>query len=645
MKASVLKFFIALLIFPFAFVSTSLTVTEDSREERITAAFHDYLDRHSLEMLDALRAFKEEVNSFSGLDSGGLAIVRKKFSELRSTYKLIEPFSCYYFNASERNFNGPVVPEIEDEDDEKPKVEWPHGLQQMEAYLWDKEPVLNKSKLIDEINLMEDNLSALNIAFKTVPTDEARFIESMQFQVLRTFMLGMAGFDTPESGNAVGEATISLLALHEALIQAYKEDSRNEYARNVLSKLDDAVLFFSLNTSLNDIDFLSLYRDHYVRISKAFAEMRTNFVEKNHYPASALRMQAPSVFQADAFNLFFYNPRGTDPAFSSEAAALGKALFFDPALSENNKRACASCHRPEKAFTDGMKTSPGFLEGEMLTRNTPTLINAALQRNYFYDMRADHLEGQIGHVLTNKSEMQSSFESAVKKLSASPQYVEWFRKAFRGKEDTVISKTSIENAISEYERTLIALNSKFDRNIRGEEITFTQEERTGFNLFMNKAKCGTCHYLPLLSNVVPPQYTLSEFEIIGTTRTADLEKPELDPDKGRGGIYGTQLFMHAFKTPTLRNIALTGPYMHNGAFQTLEQVVEFYNRGGGAGLGLSVPNQTLPATGLQLSPAEKKAMVAFLHTLTDTSNTTSKPSKLPSLKNALLDKRKPGGEY
>jgi len=645
MKSLAVKIFFAFFIFITVFLTTSLTNTGESRQVKISAAFHDYMEKHSLEMLDVLREFKDEVTSYSGIDSTALQLVKSKFRELRSSYKLIEPFSCYFFIASERNFNGPVVPEIEDEDDERPMVEWPHGLQQIEAYVWGENFISKKPELLEELDLMYENLSSLHIAFKTVPTDEVKFIEAMQFQVIRTFMMGLSGFDTPESGNAVGESAISFLAMHEILIQAYKEDSKNEYVSTVLSSLENVVLYLSKLASISEVDYLFLYRDQYVPISKAFAAMRKNFVEKNYFPSSAFRFEAQSVFHADAFNRFFYNPRGTDPAFSTEAAALGKALFFDPVLSENNKRACASCHRPEMAFTDGMKTSSGFLEGESLTRNTPTLINAALQRNYFYDMRADHLEGQIGHVLTNKNEMQSSFESAVKKLSTSTQYVEWFRKAFSGKADTLISKTSIENAISEYERTLVALNSKFDRNVRGEENTLTTEEKAGFNLFMNKGKCGTCHYLPLFNNVVPPQYTLSEFEIIGTTRAPDFDKPELDPDKGRGGIFGTKLFMHAFKTPTLRNIALTAPYMHNGAFESLDQVIEFYNRGGGTGLGLDVPNQTLPKDGLQLSPAEKKAMVAFLNTLTDTSNTTSIPLRLPPMKNASLNKRKTGGEY
>jgi cytochrome c peroxidase len=380
-------------------------------------------------------------------------------------------------------------------------------------------------------------------------------------------------------------------------------------------------------------------------LSKSMSKLRSEFVEKNYYPSSALRMNAPSVFQTNAFNRFFYNPRGTDPEFSGEAAELGKVLFFDPVLSENNKRACASCHRPEMAFADGMITSNGFLQGEMLTRNAPTVINSALQRNYFYDMRADHLEGQIGHVLLNKKEMQSSFETAIKKLNSSEEYVAWFRRAFRGRADTIISKTSIENAISEYERTLVSLDSKFDRNIRGEVNSFSDEEKNGFNVFMNKGRCATCHYLPLFNSVVPPYYTRSEFEIIGTTKTADLLHPELDPDKGRGGLYGTEIFMHAFKTPTLRNIAITAPYMHNGSFENLEQVIEFYNKGGGQGLGLDVANQSLSPDSLKLSEKEKNSLVAFLKTLTDTMNMTSIPVRLPSLPDASMNSRRTGGEY
>jgi cytochrome c peroxidase len=625
-------------------LTASLPFTQDDRQGRILTALHAYMEKHSHEMLSALNIFKEKISSAGNPDSVQIASLKESFLDLRKAYKKIEPFSCYYFPASERNFNGPVVPEIEDESEPHPQIELPHGLQVMEKYLWNHDPENYMQKLTEEISLMKENLSALSVAFRTLPTDEAKFIEAIQLQVIRTFTLGVSQFDTQESKNFIEETRITIKSLIEIMNAACYKEASVPLIANVNRELIKTFTYFNKINTPQRIEYLYLLRDYYVPLSRSLAALRTGFAEHN-YPASAINFSVESIFQTDAFNRFFYNPRGTDPAFSAEAAALGRALFFDPVLSENNRRACASCHQPEKAFTDGVKTSSGFLEGQTLSRNAPTIINAALQRNYFYDMRADHLEGQIGHVLTNKNEMQSSFESAIKKLNGSPEYVDWFKRAFRGREDTVISRTSIENAISEYERTLISLNSRFDRNVRGEEKSFTKTEREGFNIFMNKGRCATCHYLPLFNNVVPPQYTRSEFEIIGTTKTSDIAHPEPDEDLGRAALYGTEIFRHAFKTPTLRNIALTAPYMHNGSFQTLEQVVEFYNRGGGAGLGLDVPNQTLASDSLKLSEEEKKSLVAFLNTLTDTLNMTSKPIRLPDLGDPLLAKRKIGGEY
>ncbi len=645
MRSFITTGFYSILLVLVVIVSASISSVEGTRQARIKIAFHAYLAKHGEAMLSVLHDFKKDVQFDSKMDSSRIPSLKKRFIELRNAYKKIEPFSCYYFLASDRNFNGPVVSEIEDESEDRPQVELPHGLQVIESYLWDAHPEQFIAKLIEEIELMDENLSSMSIAFKTIPTDEVKFIEAIQLHVIRIFTLGISQFDTPESKNSIGELRISLQSLKEILKDAYLAEEENPQVITLLKSLDSAITYFNNIISPDDIDFLSCYQKVFVPLSQSMSKLRSEFVEKNYYPSSALRLSAPSVFHIDAFNRFFYNPRGTDPEFSIEAASLGKALFFDPILSENNKRACASCHQPEKAFADGMITSNGFLEGEILTRNAPTVINSALQRNYFYDMRADHLEGQIGHVLVNKKEMQSSFETAIKKLNSSVEYVEWFRRAFSGKEDTVISKTSIENAISEYERTLVSLNSKFDKNIRGEENSFTGDEKAGFNIFMNKGRCATCHYLPLFNNVVPPYYTRSEFEIIGTTKTGDLLHPELDEDKGRGALYGTEIFMHAFKTPTLRNIALTSPYMHNGAFENIDQVIEFYNKGGGTGLGLDVPNQTLSSDSLQLTEKDKKSLIAFLNTLTDTVKMTSKPVRLPELTDPVLNKRKIGGEY
>jgi cytochrome c peroxidase len=148
--------------------------------------------------------------------------------------------------------------------------------------------------------------------------------------------------------------------------------------------------------------------------------------------------------------------------------------------------------------------------------------------------------------------------------------------------------------------------------------TLAAEERRGFNLFMGKARCGTCHFAPLFNGTVPPGFTESEVEVIGVPARASRHAP-LDPDRGAGASDRAPLHDFAFKTPTVRNVAVTAPYMHNGVFRTLAEVVEFYDAGGGAGLGLRVPNQTLSADSLHLTLREKRDLVAFMRALTDTS--------------------------
>jgi cytochrome c peroxidase len=177
-------------------------------------------------------------------------------------------------------------------------------------------------------------------------------------------------------------------------------------------------------------------------------------------------------------------------------------------------------------------------------------------------------------------------------------------------------------ALSAYIATLKGFDSKFDRNIRGEENTFTAEEKLGFNLFAGKALCATCHFVPLTNGTVPPFFLESEKEVIGVPKTASNN--EWDDDYGFYWQYNEELHKGMFKTPTVRNVEATAPYMHNGAYATLEEVMDFYNKGGGAGLGFDLPHQTLPFDNLELSEDEIKALVAYLKTLTDTKVTEPK---------------------
>jgi cytochrome c peroxidase len=195
-------------------------------------------------------------------------------------------------------------------------------------------------------------------------------------------------------------------------------------------------------------------------------------------------------------------------------------------------------------------------------------------------------------------------------------------------------------------RSLAGWNSPFDRYARGESDSLDPAARRGFNLFMGKAACGTCHFPPAFNGTVPPLYRETEAEVLGVPATDDTLHPRADPDPGRYRMRPAALWKGAFKTPSVRNAALTAPYMHNGQLPTLESVVRFYNVGGGRGMGLSVPNQTLPPDSLELSPAEQGDLVAFMKSLTDTPLKSDRPDKLPvSPDRPELAARPVSGEY
>jgi cytochrome c peroxidase len=160
-------------------------------------------------------------------------------------------------------------------------------------------------------------------------------------------------------------------------------------------------------------------------------------------------------------------------------------------------------------------------------------------------------------------------------------------------------------------------NSRFDAYMRGDTTAIKASEIRGFNLFAGKAKCATCHFIPLFNGNIPPWFTKSESEIIGVPISVQWSNAIIDNDSGRYKLNRLPEFMFAFKTPTVRNVAESSPYMHNGVYKDLEQVVEFYHKGGGVGLGINLPFQSLPFDSLSLDPSEKGALIAFMQTLTD----------------------------
>ena len=295
---------------------------------------------------------------------------------------------------------------------------------------------------------------------------------------------------------------------------------------------------------------------------------------------------------------------------SPEKAELGRLLFFDPILSKNQDMSCATCHNPSLGFSDGLQTARGS-DATLLTRNTPSLWNAGYSTKLFWDGRAETLEEQMSVPLHAENEMAASDQETIARLNGIPEYVQLFEAAFGSDSITI---ENMQSAIAAFERTLISNNSPFDRYAAGQFDALTAQQRRGLNLFRSAAtRCFECHAAPTFGS--------DDFFVTGVP---DIEGQA--HDAGRAGVVSDGND-GAFKAPTLRNIALTGPYMHNGAFATLEEVVWFYAKGGGSEHGIDVDRHILP---IELSAQEHEDLVAFLYALTDESNMPEIPTSVPS---------------
>lgn len=631
--------FLIIAVFAGIFIFSSFRIKSD---EDVSAHFKDYFSGHTnILMANVLKLYEVVEKKDFKVDSAKYWLV-----EARKEYKAIEGFVIHFLPGDARMLNRAIVAELE-EDDEVSSYMIPHGFQYLEILLYSDSAKYFRKKIKDEVDEVYKIVGRFNESISYMDFPEREIFESMQNQMIRQFMLGFANFETAESRRGVQESVASLDFMMEALKFLYPNPTeKNEQSfKDLFAAINRANEYLKKVKAGSEPDYLQFYSQYYVQVSEQLGRTRDLTVENNFYNTTAINYQIRSVFDPGAFNTFFFLP-AKQLTSRNEAIELGRTLFFDPALSANNLRACASCHQPGKAFTDGLPQSQAFEPGKKLKRNAPTIINAVLQRKLFHDGRAFTFEDQAGQVMSNPLEMHNDFSQVAVKLRTSPEYVTWFRKAFLGSEDTLISSRSVLTAIAEYERSLIGMNSKFDKTISGRDPQMNADEKEGFNIFMGKGNCASCHFLPLFNGLMPPEYIETEWEILGVPSAKTGVRRELDDDAGRMAIINVPIFNHAFKTPTLRNVELTAPYMHNGVFNTLEEVIEFYDIGGGEGLGYKVPFQTLGSDSLHLNQTEKFQLIAFLKTLTDTIDLTLKPSRLPKFpNNPMLDQRPIGGDY
>ena len=560
---------------------------------------------------------------------------RKALLECRRRYKYIESFLEYFFRSSSTIYNR--APKFETEDGSM-EYQSPVGLQVIESMLY--EPTIDTRALLQQIDAAESAAADLPALLYGLRADDRQELESLRVELIRIMALDITGYEAPllKSGIAESQAALHSFAyqLQPYLIAGEKRsDSVSLY-------LDKAMRLLAIQPpdtagareAFDGFDRLGFMRDALLPLQKQLSLLiRERGLELN--TTKTLNYSADDLFSPDAL-LADKFPGGAPPvgrigtplAARDAMLRLGRALFAETKLSGNGSKSCASCHNPSKAFTDQLPVSIGFDGHQQLDRNAPTLLYSAYQFNQFWDGRVKSLEAQIRTVMTNVREMRADTTGLLSRLRQDHFYDSSFREAFPN------GGADIASAIAAYVRSLHPMNSPFDRYLRDEGATLSPAAIKGANLFMGKAQCATCHFIPMFNGLIPPDYSLTEFEILGTTaddlfpdsstsgpgkpgRHADSTVLRLSKDEGRYQQYPFPFLRGAFKTPTVRDAALTGPYMHNGAFHSLETVLDFYNNGGGAGMGLNVPNQTLSSAHLHLSVEEIKDIILFIHVLTD----------------------------
>ncbi len=600
--------------------------------------------------LDAIDSFDESLRTLRDrAATGDPASTRDAFIAARARYKRMEFMVEYLDHEASSRLNGVPLPKIRLHGRQRVVYE-PEGFQILEEMIFSEEFPGNRDETVSTIDGMLAAARRMKVFGETVRPSDRQLFEAIRNEIVRVMTLGITGFDSPVALNSLPESKAAMEGVAEALRLYLPALERRapDLAKELRSELNGALSSLESAESFDLFDRAEYIRNHgnrlYSLTLRAHLALRIETYREVSFFTAPVNYEAEGLFAENALNPYYYSSDVRDREDSAQAE-LGRLLFFDPVLSGNDMRACASCHEPERAFTDGRPKSVAF-HGGSVERNAPTLVNAAFQRGNFYDQRVEFFEDQVEAVLLNGREMGSQYEDLMEKLNGSPEYVERFARAFRRDPAEAITPMTIRRALAGYMRSLVALDAPFDRFIRGESEEYPAEARRGFNLFMGKAKCGTCHFAPIFNGTVPPGYAETEVEILGVPATADTAAARLDPDPGRYSVYLDTIHMNAFKTPTVRNIELTAPYMHNGVYVTLEEVIDFYDRGGGAGMGIDVPNQTLPPDRLNLSAVEKGELVAFLRTLTDTTGTTARPTSLPAFpRNPALNRRRVAGAY
>jgi cytochrome c peroxidase len=576
--------------------------------------------------------------------------IRGQIKSSRLKLKSLDFWLRYLEPVAYRKINGPLPVEWENEVFEKfepPYKREGAGITLAELYL--DEDAIDKDSLASLIATSINALQTFEADSITQQLDSYHhFFLANRLYLLNLAAIYTTGFECLDTNNIIPELQSVISDVKEIYSTYNLGFSATPLSQEYIEMYDKIIFFVNhqpMNYSLFDhYGFIKDYVNPLFTMNQQF--INSYAVVTNNYNDYSLNNECNSIFDKS-----LYSPQNTKGIYSliedenilTEVKQMGKLLFYDPILSANNSRSCASCHKPTEYFTDTTQaTAFQFDHRQHLTRNTPSLINVIYNHLLMLDGKHISLQAQAEDVMQNPQELNSNEKDLVKKIMSCKEYNDAFKKFLQHTpEEKEVTLSHVVSAITFYYTDFSNYNAPFDEAMNNKQ-TITPEAKKGFNLFMSKAQCGTCHFLPIFNGVKPP-YIGSEFEVLGVPEDTGYTK--LSPDKGRYNINAAKETLNAFRTNTVRNTAFTKPYMHNGVFKTLEQVIDLYDAGGGVGKKLAVSNQTLASDSLKLSKAEKNELIAFIQALNENIIFENPPLALPASTNKALNKRKIGGEY
>jgi len=515
-------------------------------------------------------------------------------------------------------------------------------MHQLRAHLEEHGGLSDRVRLIsmsfDPVHDTADAMDAYKQSFEDSPIDW-RFVTAPTLEALQPIL---DAYDQPLSKTALDDDSISINHMLRVFLVDANGVIRNVYSANLLhaETLFNDILTLDKESS-NENGGTPVVAEYVERSSteRINIDYRSGYSEGDYASASTSLMQ--SAISVDLLALANDNALGLPDvpettALTEEKIALGRQLFFERRLSINDTFSCAMCHIPQQAFTSNELTTSVGVEGRTVKRNAPTILNAGYAKRLFHDARESRLEQQIWAPLLANNEMANpSVGYVLDKITSIPEYADQFDAIY----GQPVNMQSLGDALAAYQQVLVAGNAAFDRWFYGkQEDEISETAKLGYEVFSGKAGCSACHtinqqsalfsdyqlhntgigYAHSMSKPEPHELTLAPGVVVMVDPSSYAAASEAPPnDLGLYEVTLNPADRWKFKTPSLRNVALTAPYMHNGALATLEEVIDFYEQG-----GIANPELSALMRPLSLSEEEKSALVEFLHSLTGDSAVT-----------------------